>query len=219
MTGADSPELTRFLAAPDHSARELAWERLVSAYSPLFLKVANTLGGGHDAVMDRYAYLLERLREDDFRRLRAFRPDGPARFSTWLVVTTRRLCVDHHRTRFGRAPAGAPADEGLRQIRRRLALDHNEVVDLAAIPDNAAIPPDEAMDGRARDRVMHDLLAGLPSRDQLLLKLRYHDGLPATDIARVMRFPTPFHAYRRVQALLATLKLLIAQDPLFRRDG
>ena len=218
VTGTDSPELTRFLAAPDHSARETAWERLVERYTPLLLKVARGLGSGHDAALDRYAYVLERLREDDFRRLRVFRPDGPARFSTWLVVTARRLCVDHHRTRFGRPPTALNGDRGLRQIRRRLAMDDGDEVDLASIPDHSAISLEDGLDGTTRDRALNNLLTGLSSRDRLLLQLRFHDERSAAEIARTMQFPTPFHVYRRVQSVLNQLRMSIENHPLFRRE-
>jgi DNA-directed RNA polymerase specialized sigma24 family protein len=46
--------------------------------------------------MDGYAYVLEALRSDDYRRLRAYAADGRSKFSTWLVVVARRLCLDLH---------------------------------------------------------------------------------------------------------------------------
>jgi len=47
--------------------------------------------------MDRYAFVLDRLRARNFRRLRRFQPRGSARFTTWLVLVSRRLCLDHRR--------------------------------------------------------------------------------------------------------------------------
>ena len=214
----DSADLARFHAAPDLQARELGWARLVERYTPLVLKVARGLGGGHDAALDRYAYVLERLRDDDFRRLRIFRPDGLARFSTWLVVIARRLCLDHYRIQFGRAPARPDADHGLRRIRRRLVTNNGDAVDLAAIPDAGAVEPAEALDGNDRAAVLTRLLSGLSPRDRLLLQLRFHDDLTALEIARTMEFPTPFHVYRRVQSVLGQLRTSIENHPLFRRD-
>ena len=45
-----------------------------------------------------------------------------------------------------------------------------------------------------------------PLRPRLLLKLRFEDELPAREIATLMHLPTVFHAYRRLNALLASLR-------------
>lgn len=52
--------------------------------------------------MDAFALVCEKLREDGFRRLRRFEPDGPARFSTWLVTVVRNLVIDWYRRTHGR---------------------------------------------------------------------------------------------------------------------
>jgi hypothetical protein len=40
----------------------------------------------------------------------------------------------------------------------------------------------------------------------LLLKYRFEDALPASRIARLMSFPTPFHVYRRLNTILVSLR-------------
>lgn len=219
MTHAESLEISRFLSIPDRVQREEEWERLIERYSRLLISVARSLGGGHDAAMDRYTYVLERLRDDDFARLRAFAPDGPSRFSTWLVVTARRLCVDHHRSLFGRASNGNGDADAVRRLRRRLMLNEGEDVDIEIIPDDRASSPEERLDRDARTRLIRSLLGALSARDQLLLQLRFHHGLSAAEIAQVMQLPTPFHVYRRLQTLLAQLKRSLRAHPLFARDG
>lgn len=59
--------------------------------------------GGHDAAMDRYAYMLAQLRCSDFTPLQCHAADGRSAFTTWLVVVARRLCLDH---RDGRLTGG-----------------------------------------------------------------------------------------------------------------
>ncbi len=213
----EPPEVGRFLAAADPEARDAAWERLVETHSHLLLKVARGLGGGHDRVMDRYAFVLERLRADGFRRVLAYRRDGPARFSTWLVVICRRLCVDEYRARFGRAPVTQVEANGAGLFRRRLALDLPDAVDITTLADDGQAAPDDALDGKARSRHLSGLLTALDPRDQLLLRLRFRDELTAGEIARLMRYPSAFHVYRRVQALLRELKRSLGGDPLFVR--
>ena len=215
MTEPDLPEVVRFLEAVDPPARATAWEPLLATCSQLLLRVARGLGGGHDQVMDRYAYVLERLRADDFRRVRAFRCDGAARFPTWLVVIVRRLCIDEYRARFGRAPAPDGRTNGADLLRRRLALDQAESVDITTIPDDRP-EPDEILDGGARSRTLSALLKQLPPRDRLLIQLRFRDELSAGEIAEILAYPSSFHVYRRVQAVLRDLKGSLAGHPLFR---
>src|SRR3954451_25015689 len=88
------PELAALLVASDPATRDAAWATFVSRHSGLLLSVARTVGKHYDAWMDGYAHVLEQLREGDFRRLRAYVPDGRTRFTTWLAVVARRLCFD-----------------------------------------------------------------------------------------------------------------------------
>ena len=83
-------ELTALLEAPDDQARDVAWTRLVDRCSRLILHTIHGRADGYDPTMDRYAFILQRLREDDFRRLRSFAADGRGQFSTWLVRPTPR---------------------------------------------------------------------------------------------------------------------------------
>ena len=109
------------LLAPER-AGERAWATFVREHSALVLRVAKRLGGDHDAVMDRYAFVLERLREDGYRRLRTYVP-GRCRFTTWLTVVARRLCYDRDRERYGRVRGQGDARErsrDQRDERRRL---------------------------------------------------------------------------------------------------
>ena len=113
-------ELSRLFEASDARARDSAWADFVAAHSRLLLHVARSLTTDHDAAMDGYAHVLERLREHDCRRLRGYVPDGRTKFTTWLVVVARRLCLDFHRHRYGRSDDPAPDAAAARAARRRL---------------------------------------------------------------------------------------------------
>ena len=97
-----SNALLTLRCAETAAERERAWSEFLEVHSGLMLHVARSLGGGHDDVMDRYTFMLESLERDDYRRLRGFVADGRCTFSTWLIVVSRRLCLDHHRKRYGR---------------------------------------------------------------------------------------------------------------------
>jgi RNA polymerase sigma factor (sigma-70 family) len=47
-------------------------------------------------------HVCEELSDAGFRRLRSFRPDGPARFKTWLMAVVANLCIDWNRREQGR---------------------------------------------------------------------------------------------------------------------
>ncbi|MEI4927199.1 sigma factor, partial [Klebsiella pneumoniae] len=47
-------------------------------------------------------FVCEKLCERKYRRLLSFRPNGRARFSTWLRAVVRNLSLDWLRSKFGR---------------------------------------------------------------------------------------------------------------------
>jgi RNA polymerase sigma factor (sigma-70 family) len=214
-------ELGVLLHAPDSAVREAAWEEFISGHTRLLLGVARSFGGGHDEAMERYSYILEKLREGDFHRLRAFQADGRARFSTWLTVAARRLCLDHHRARYGRTrPDRDPEEaEPLRAIRRRLADSLSAEIDTELLPDAGALPADQEAVRSERDKVLGEALQSLPPRDRLLLTLRFEDDLSAARISGILGFPTPFHVYRRLNTVLLQLRAVLQSRGIEGTDG
>jgi len=208
MGAAVPPELARLFEAPPGPGPESdeVWAGFVAAHSRLIIRVARSLHVDHDAVMDAYAYVLERLRADDCRRLRDYAPDGRTKFTTWLVVVARRLCLDLLRRRYGRPPpASAGGDPAVqRAVRRRL-------VDLVAgaDPDEIAGPdadPTQSLNAADVSRTLTLATSRLHADDRLLLKLRFDDDLSAPEIARLLGLPTPFHVYRRLTFLFGELR-------------
>jgi RNA polymerase sigma factor (sigma-70 family) len=202
------PELERLLSAapPD---RDDAWSEFLRAFSPTLLRVARSLGRDHDAVMDRYAYVLDQLRADECRRLRAYDRPGAGDFLLWLVVVARRLCLDHHRARYGRVRHGKEADREsgeARRTRRRLVDLVGDQVDLGTISGRSDDAPDEAAVRAERDGKIEAALAALDPRDRLLVRLRFSEEMSAREIGELMRFPTVFHVYRRLEIVLRILR-------------
>jgi len=203
------PVLSRLLTPAAPPADDEPWAEFVRLHSKLLLHVCRSLGGGHDAAMDRYAYLLEQLRRDDYRRLRTFVADGRSEFSTWLVIVAQRLCLDHHRHRYGRArsPLGdGPAHEDERRARRRLVDLVSAEIDMAALRDGGTPSPEEEFHSSEAHRALESALNQLPPRDRLLVRLRFEDELPMPEVARALGLPSRFHAYRRLTAVLAALR-------------
>lgn len=206
MADGHSPELARLLLASDPPTRDRAWDAFVAAHSRLLLHTARSLTHDHDAAMDGYAYVLEALRENEYRRLRAYAEDGRSKFSTWLVVVVRRLCLDFHRKRYGRARDVSEDGRDARATRRRIVDLVAEELDVSDISPGNAVAPDAELQIRERAAALEAALRELPSGDRLLLALRFENDLSAREIAQVMGMATPFHVYRRLNAVLATLR-------------
>jgi RNA polymerase sigma factor (sigma-70 family) len=207
------PELAQILNGAPPTERERAWGSLVAKHSRLIMTVARTVAAEHDGVMDAYAFVLERLREDDYRRLRGYIGDGRSAFTTWLVVVARRMCVDHYRRRYGRMPRGdgdASAARQERASRRRLFDLASGVLDVAAIVDDNALTPDAELRVAQRDSALACVIDTLDLADRVLLKLRFEDDLPAREIATVLQMPSTFHVYRRLAVVYASLRRRLA---------
>jgi len=206
-SGSLPPELAELLAAGDEEQTERAWDRFLEAYHRLVLHTALRATRNRDAAMDGYSFVLEKLREDDFRRLRAFEGTGRAKFTTWMVVITRRMVLDHQRSRYGRQ-RGEETEATRDQLsaRRRLADLVSDVVDIEATPDSTAADPGLALRLAERRAALARALSELKPADQLLLNLRFVDGATGREIADLLGMPTPFHAYRRINVVLARLR-------------
>jgi RNA polymerase sigma factor (sigma-70 family) len=162
--------------------------------------------------MDRYAYMLGELRSDDFRRLRRYVADGTSEFSTWLVVVAQRMCLDHHRKRYGR-PRGAcdmvREEEWI--ARRRLVDLLSAQIDVSELSGLAPAGPEEDMRISELYGALDAALRCLDPRDRLLVKLRFEDDLSVPEIVRTLRLPTRFHVYRRLAQVLTSLRAALEQ--------
>jgi RNA polymerase sigma factor (sigma-70 family) len=215
-------ELLRLLRAEDGTKKEAAWDELIAHHSRLLIAVARTLSTDPDDVMDRYAYILGKLREGDFRRLRSFESDRGAAFSTWLAATARNLCLDHHRSRFGRhrSPPSDGPSALIAAARRALNDPHlaSGDVDPDVIHDDS-ISPDIGLTLDYRDMCLRQEIELLSAREKLLLTLRFRDDLSASKIAGVVGLPTPFHVYRSLSAILQQLRRGLEQRGIHDVEG
>jgi RNA polymerase sigma factor (sigma-70 family) len=208
MTIAAPVALDHLLAASDSTVREAAWDELIARHTRLLLAVARSFGGGQDEAMERYSYILEKLFESDFRRLRTFDAESGASFSTWLTVTARRLCLDYHRNRYGRhrSPGIVEQRDPLRALRRSIVDSVSADVDADSLSDSAIVPGDAKAVMDERDTALRRELMRLTPRDRLLLALRFEDDLSASRISRILGLPTPFNVYRRLNIVLGQLR-------------
>jgi len=85
--------------------REQAWSEFLESYSPLILQVVHHFETGEDRAAECFLFVCEQLSTNGCQRLRRFEPAGPAKFSTWLRVVARNLCLDWRRKEIGRPRA------------------------------------------------------------------------------------------------------------------
>ena len=95
-----------------------AWSEFLERYSSLIMHVARRHERDPVRATDCFLHVCAALSDDGFRRLLSFRPDGPARFRTWLTAVVANLCIDWTRRQQGRfrpirAIAGLPELEQL----------------------------------------------------------------------------------------------------------
>jgi RNA polymerase sigma factor (sigma-70 family) len=213
-------ELGQLLRAPDNEIREAAWEKLIAGHTRLLLAVARSFGGDHDIAMERYSYMLEKLREADFRRLRAFDANAGASFSTWLTVASRRLCLDYHRVRYGRHRSSSRSTDAvsLPGLRRALEDSSGAPIDTDLLPDTAVSAELYAV-RREREESLRSELARLTPRERLLVTLRFEDELTAARITGILGLPSPFHVYRQLNAVLVKLRRALESRGIDSTDG
>jgi RNA polymerase sigma factor (sigma-70 family) len=81
---------------------ERGWRAFVERYSPVLYRVVREFEADEFSAEECFVDLCAELAENDFARLRQFNPQGAASFETWLCVVASRLCIDWHRSRYGR---------------------------------------------------------------------------------------------------------------------
>jgi RNA polymerase sigma factor (sigma-70 family) len=165
-----------------------------------------------DLAMDAYAHALGALREDNFRRLRAYVAEPNSKFTSWLVVVVRRLVRDYLRHRYGRSRSSRRENQDEQQTRRRLEDLVVERVDPDELEASAEGSPDAALRRRDLLAAVRRAIDELEPTDRLLLALRFEDERPAKEIARLLRLPTVFQVYRRLGHALDRVRQALARS-------
>ena len=201
--------LVALLNSEEALASDAAWSTFLEEYSPLLLSVAQDMASGQDEAMDHYAFVADRLRDHDFRRLRGYATNGAAGFNTWLAVIAKRLCIDNHRRRVGRPQSTSERtarEEAEWEARRNLADLVASDVNVVTIVDDRAASPEDELWASERSALLASAISALDERDQLLLTLRFEDGFGLEEIARTLGMSTRFHVHRRLKRLLGLLR-------------
>ena len=79
-----------------------AWDEFLSEYSTPIYQVVRHFEPDPDKAADCFQFVCEQLIDRRSSRLKKFRGEGSATFTTWLRAIVRNLCIDWHRKQFGR---------------------------------------------------------------------------------------------------------------------
>ncbi|HSE30128.1 MAG TPA: sigma-70 family RNA polymerase sigma factor [Pyrinomonadaceae bacterium] len=79
-----------------------AWSDFLEEYSTAVYQVICHFEPDPDKAADCFQFVCEQLVKNRFQRLRKFKIEGTAKFSTWLRAVVRNLCIDWHRKETGR---------------------------------------------------------------------------------------------------------------------
>lgn len=159
-----------------------AWREFLDDYSPILYKAAAACTSDSDAASDCYVAICEQLADKGFRRLRKFRCDGRASFTTWLWVVARNLCLDWHRKRTGRF-------RPFRSIQRLTPLELEIYVcrfEQGLSPEQTLehlLPNSPGLDLTELSRLEKHVAGSLSSRQRWLLSTRPHLLDTATSVA------------------------------------
>jgi RNA polymerase sigma factor (sigma-70 family) len=100
--GINDEAVTELLARLSAEQSGTAWREFVKQYSALIMHTVRRHENDHDRVSDCFLFVTAALSDDGFRRLLSYRPEGPARFRTWLMAVVSNLCIDWRRRQDGR---------------------------------------------------------------------------------------------------------------------
>ena len=203
---ASLPALQLLFTPTNDVAREKAWSDFLAGSSDVLLRVARIMGGDDDAIMDRYAFILDSLSRDDYRRLRAYVDDGKSSFDTWLAVVARRLCTDEYRSRYGRVQGDGEEAAARHSVRRNLGDLIGSELGLDELHASPDATPDAQLERKEWRSTLDVALANLQTEDRVILRLRFEDDVSVPEIARLLGLGSPFSLYRRLNRVLATLR-------------
>lgn len=100
-TGSDAA-ISPLLARLRSSDAQAAWEDFLVQYGAIMYQAVRPSARDEEEVAECFVFVCGKLAEKGYRRLLRFKPEGVARFVTWLTVVVRNLCSDWHRSVLGR---------------------------------------------------------------------------------------------------------------------
>ena len=194
MTQPAAERIAELLGRFESSEDSSAWTEFLELYAPVLQQVVSLIETERDAAADCFVYICEHLAEARFRRLRRFRPDGSASFTTWLRAVARNLAIDWVRKTHGRSGAA---------VRAAISMEESGVLEQFIDPGPN---PERAAAARERSSAVRRALERLPASAQVLLRLRFEQALTLEQVARLTGLRDAQTADRRLRQVLETLR-------------
>ncbi|MFZ1947379.1 MAG: sigma-70 family RNA polymerase sigma factor [bacterium] len=174
--------------AGDNAAWRLLLERHGGLVHGAIVALLARFSIGEPAVAeDIFAAVVEKLLADDCAALRQFKSDS--KFTTYLVTIARNKTYDHLRATRRRPTvslaAPIPGSEG---------SDQTTLEQVIA----SALDLDREIETRL---TLEEILQSLPTRDRLILKLYYIEGMKDKDIAELLDLSADAVSARKSRAL------------------
>lgn len=180
------------------------------------LKRCRYLEEGHEC----YIFVLSKLRENDGRRIRQYQ--GKSAFKTYVIAVTHRLIIDFIRQRRGRFSANKasrknPVLFGDHFFPTDPKDDRMDIQDPSAGPEELLFRMEAERLKSKGVAIARELIKELASEDQLVLKMRFEDGLKISTIAKALGL-NQRALYGRVKRLMTQLKTGLLKKGLNIKD-
>ena len=148
------------------SGDQAAWEDIVRLYRRKVFNIAYKFVGRHDEAEDLTQDVFLKV----FKSLRTF--DRRANFSTWLIIVSRNLCIDHYR-----------------RVRRERELVNNEVDVVTLSRPTGGDTPQAMFERRDRVAMLRTALDKLTPSLRAAIMLRDIQELSYQEIAERLGVP------------------------------
>jgi RNA polymerase sigma factor (sigma-70 family) len=118
--------------------------------------------------------------------------------------------MDRLRQVYGRSSTQEASDQ--QRARRQLAdLVAVEIEESDVSSEETADNPEANLDASESKRALKSAIDELEPHDRLLLALRLEDELGAREIQEMLKFPSPFHVYRRLNHVMGALRAALGR--------
>jgi RNA polymerase sigma-B factor len=92
-------------------------------------------------------------------------------------------------------------------------------MDLEAVSDDTRADPASNVIQVELREALERVMSILPTRDRLLLALRFEHEVSVREIADVMGFPSQFHVYRRLKKVTSELRDALEREGIHEATG
>jgi RNA polymerase sigma factor (sigma-70 family) len=159
-----------------------------------------------------YVYVLDKLNEDNQRRIRQFQ--GKSSFKTYIVSITTRLAIDFFRSRYGRTNPCQDTSNYTPNFVAKIGLDDiPELQDNGLLPDQMVSLMESISKKKQVLQIVQTTFQHLSDEERLVLKLRFNNDQKISQIAKVLAL-NQRNLYNYIERILNRFKKAIKNEGL-----